>query len=204
MSNLFVLYISTWITVCLLAIYLMVRRRDSLELFQRKYWRYLLQGWKVLTFTIAATGLTVIAPYTGDPTWDYIDALFMSVLTFTTAPWAVGTMYRSIVRKVSWDHTYIAGCVWMFSASWSYDLYLVIRDGVYPLTWFANIFLSSVMYLSAGFLWNLEWIESRGVVLGFMEPNWPGPPRIQQFRRIFWFAQPFFVLVAAMVVPFLM
>ncbi|MBC3918102.1 hypothetical protein H8L32_11490 [Undibacterium sp. CY18W] len=36
--------------------------------------------------------------------------------------------------------------MWMFSASWCYDLYLLLRDGVYPLTWEANIYAPSVMY----------------------------------------------------------
>lgn len=33
--------------------------------------------WKVVTFLIATIAMTVIAPYTGDPTWDYVDAPLM-------------------------------------------------------------------------------------------------------------------------------
>jgi hypothetical protein len=74
----------------------------------------------------------------------------MSVLAFTTAPWVVGTLYLGVQRRVSWAHVYIAICLWLFSASWSYDLYLVIRDGAYPNTWLANLFASSVLYMRWG------------------------------------------------------
>jgi hypothetical protein len=59
----------------------------------------LFQDWKIVTFIISAIGLTVIAPYTGDPTWDYVDAAFMSILTYTTAPWVVGTIYLTLRGK---------------------------------------------------------------------------------------------------------
>ena len=62
-----------------------------------------------------------------------------------------------------WTIVYVSVCVWMFSASWSYDGYLVLRDGAYPFTWLPNIFASSVLYLSAGLFWNLQWREGRGV-----------------------------------------
>jgi len=87
--------------------------------------------------------------------------------------------------------TYIAICVWMFSASWSYDLYLVLRDGSYPTTWFPNIFASSVLYLSAGLLWSLENVEGRGVIFGFMDPSWPLVSKSGKFTRIVWYALPF-------------
>ena len=198
----FILYMAVWGLASLLALYLMARYRGSLELFRPPYWRFLFQDWKVLSFLIAATGLIVIAPYTGDPTWDYVDAFFMSVLAFTTAPWAVGTLYLSACRRVSWAHTYIAICIWLFSASWSYDLYLVIRDGAYPNTWLANMFASSVLYVSAGLLWSLDWREDQGVVFGFTRPNWP--ERGSAFDRIFWFAVPLMLLTTMMIVSFLM
>ncbi|MBI4608682.1 MAG: hypothetical protein HY726_06730 [Candidatus Rokubacteria bacterium] len=43
---------------------------------------------RAVTFAVAAMGLSLIAPYTGDPR-DYVDAAFMSVLAFSSAPWAV-------------------------------------------------------------------------------------------------------------------
>ena len=157
-------YLILWGLACVVALVLMIRLRTTLELFQRTYWAGLLQDWKIVSFLVAATGLVIIAPYTGDPTWDYVDATFMSLLTYATAPWVVGTCYLTIRGMSRYLQTYIAICVWMFSASWSYDLYLVLRDGSYPTTWFPNIFASSVLYLSAGLLWSLENVEGRGVI----------------------------------------
>ena len=204
MTTFFIVYMLGWSLACLLAIFLMLRYRHIIGLFQSTYWRFLFQDWKIVTFLISAIGLTVIAPYTGDPTWDYVDASFMSILTFATAPWVVGTIYLALRGKATLVQVYVAICIWMFSASWSYDLYLVIRDGYYPITWLPNIFASSVLYISAGLLWNLEWKEGRGVIFGFMEPGWPEVTDTRQFRKILWFALPFMILAAAMIVPFLL
>ncbi len=104
------------------------------------YWRFLARPWKLTTFAVAAAGLIVIAPYTGDPTWDHVDAAFMSILAFGTAPWAVETLYRAVRDRVPRRQTFVALCVWLFSASWSYDLYLLVRDGHYPVTWWGRPF----------------------------------------------------------------
>jgi hypothetical protein len=127
----------------------------------------------------------------------------MSILTFATAPWAVGTLYLSIRGKAMAAKVYVAIFIWMFSASWSYDLYLVVRDGAYPDTWLPNIFASSVLYVSGGLLWNLEWKRGRGVIFGFMEPGWPEVTDKREFRKIVWFALPFMILAAAMIAAFL-
>lgn len=66
---------------------------------------------------------------TSDPTWDYVDAAFMSVLAFATAPWALGTLYGAVRGRATPEQIYVAVCVWLFSVSWSYDLYLLCRDG---------------------------------------------------------------------------
>lgn len=150
MEAFFYVYITFWTLACLLSIYLLFKEKHSYALSKPDYFRFLFKPWKIATFSIAATGLTVIAPYTGDPTWDYFDALFMAVLTFLTAPWAVGALFKVIRRRLPSRQAFVAFCAWMFSASWSYDLYLVLRDGHYPPTWYANIFASSVLYLSAG------------------------------------------------------
>lgn len=130
----FVAYITSYATACIIAAVFMYRERKSLILFRASYWRFLLTSWKLTTFAIAALSMTIMAPYTGDPTWDYVDASFMSVLTFLTAPWAVGTFYLGILRKAKPLHVYIAACVWMFSVSWLYDVYILLKDGYYPLT----------------------------------------------------------------------
>lgn len=196
-------YLVAWILACIVVVVLMVRYRHQLTLLSQAYREQLFQKWKVVTFLFALTAVTVIAPYTGDPTWDYVDAIFMSVLTFYTAPWAVGVLFRFIRYKRSWLDFYIAVCVWMVSASWSYDGYLLIRDGMYPMTWFSNIFASSVLYCSAGLLWSLEWKQGRGVHFSFTKSQWPQKPDTQSFNKVVWYGMPFMVLATVMLGSFL-
>jgi hypothetical protein len=105
-------------------------------------------------------------------------------------------------RRVPFFQAYVAACAWMFSASWSYDIYLVFRDGAYPITWFSNIFASSVLYLSAGLLWNLQWQSGRGVIFAFMAEGWPRPSGAGQFSRLVWIALPFMLIAAVAVLSF--
>ena len=181
----------------------MFRERKKLVLFQPEYRRFLRSSWKLVTFSIAALAMTIIAPYTGDPTWDYVDASFMSILTFLTAPWAVGTLFLALRRQVPATQIYIAVCVWMFSVSWAYDVYILLKLGYYPPTWLPNIVLSSILYFAAGLLWNLQRKDGHGVVFGFMEPGWPDARYELGFRRIVWFALPIMILVTMMIAPFL-
>jgi hypothetical protein len=181
----------------------MFRERKALILLQKAYRLYLFSKWKLLTFAIAALSMIVMAPYTGDPTWDYVDAAFMSILTFLTAPWAVGTLYLALKRQAQPTHIYIAVCVWMFSVSWAYDVYILLKHGYYPPTWLPNIVLSSILYFAAGLMWNLQRKEGRGVVFGFMAPGWPDPASELGFRQIAWFALPIMILVVFMIAPFL-
>ena len=200
----FKIYMGAWLTACVAAGALMYTRRRDIELFDHEYWLMLFQRWKLVTFLISSVSLTVIAPYTGDPTWDYIDAAFMSILAYTTAPWTVGIVYRTFRHHRNWEVLYVAICVWMFSASWSYDGYLVLRDGEYPFTWLPNIFASGVLYVCAGLLWSLEWREGYGVYFGFMDKDWPKPSNAGVFAKIIWIGLPFMIIVAAMIIPFLL
>ena len=202
MNSFFAIYLSLWVFACILALGMAYHLRAVIDITGSSYQRYLFMPWKWVSFAIAATGMTVVAPYTGDPTWDYIDALFMSIFTFLTAPWAIGTLYLWMTGKRSAGLAYIALCCWLFSASWSYDLYILIRDGEYPHTWWSNLMLSSVLYICAGLMWNLEYQTRSGVIFGFMRSNWPAPVAEDQFIRIFWFALPFMILVAALILAF--
>ena len=192
-----VVYIASWSTACLIAIGLFLKDYRSYALSQADYWHFLFKRWKVITLLVAATGMTLIAPYTGDPTWDYVDALFMSVLAFTTAPWVLGVIYKTIRRECPVVQVYVAVCVWMFSASWSYDLYLLIRDGSYPVTWQANIFASSLLYISAGLFWNLDWKPGRGVIFAFMDEGWPEPSSVSVFKKVYGYALILMIIVSA-------
>lgn len=128
--------------------------------------------------------MVLIAPYSGDATWDYLDAFFMAVLTYATAPWVAGIFYKFRLHKVSAKQAYIALCVWLFSASWSYDIYLLLRDKYYPFTWYANMVLSSILYWCGGLLWSLDWQPDKGVFLSFITEGWPEISRGNVFGKI--------------------
>lgn len=195
-------YMAVWGALTLAALIVLVRSRASVVLFSRDYWRLLMQPWKVVAFVVAATLLIVAAPYTGDPTWDYIDATFMAILAFTTAPWAVGVVVRAVRGLGERSQTYAAICVWLFSASWSYDGYLFFRDGEYPVTWWGNLLASSMLYCCAGLMWNLAWTQASGGFFAFSDPPWPRVDSDPAFRRIAWIALAFMVIVGGSLFPF--
>jgi hypothetical protein len=203
MTRPFALYTATWVAACLVAGFLMARHYATLELFHARYWRFLLQDWKVLSFVVASTSLTLVAPYADDTTWDYVDAFVMSVLTFVTAPWAIGTAYRVLKRRAAWVNGYVAVCLWLCSASWFYDMYIVLRDGAYSPYWLPNLFLSSLLYLAAGLLWSLEWGRERGVVFQFIEDHWPERDAERNFRKVLPYTVPFVIVASAIFLPFL-
>jgi hypothetical protein len=203
MNDFFTAYLLVWSSACMAAVGIFVYRFKTWEITRRAYWQFLLQPWKMVSFALAALGLIFIAPYTGDITWDYYDAAFMSILTFVTAPWTVGALYNTLRGQRSFGEAYVAFCVWMFSASWSYDLYLLLRDGSYPETWDVNIGASSILYFAAGLLWNLEYRRDRGVLFAFMDEAWPScRSRQTTFRRVIWYALPFMLMVSVAILSF--
>jgi len=202
MTPFFYTYILLWVTACVIALILMYQNHKSIILFQKNYRDFLKIKWKLTTFIIATSAFVILTPYAGIPTWDYFNAVFMSILTFISAPWSIGTLFRFIKRQEKLKIAYIAVCAWMFSTSWSYDIYLVFRDGAYPNTWLPNIFASGVIYASAGLFWNLEYREGRGVIFGFMENDWPNTNSATGFNKILFYAMPFMILAAAVFVPF--
>jgi hypothetical protein len=195
-------YPVAWIACCLAALALFAWQPRAYAISRRDYWRYLAAPWKLATFAVAGLGITLIAPYTGDPTWDYFDAAMMAVLTFVTAPWAVATLYLCARGKLPLRQAFVAACAWLFSASWCYDAYLLWRDGYYPVTWSANLVASSILYMAAGLFWNLDWRPGRGVTFGFLEPGWPQAPGKGAFRRIVWIGIPFMALAAVLILQF--
>ena len=190
-------YLAAWLLACVAAVFLVARNPPAFSFLGLAYRRFLLVRWKVCTFLIAAIGMTIIAPYTGDPTWDYFDAAGMSILTFVSAPWSVGTLYLSLRRRAKLSQAYVAACLWMFSASWSYDLYLLCRDGQYSEMWLVNIPASSVLYLCAGLMWNLDWRTGRGATFAFLESDWLAVHDDATFMKLLWVMLPFMIIVAA-------
>ncbi len=199
----FAFYIATWSLACVLAWLLFVTNQAGYSLASPSYLSFLLQPWKMLTFTLAFLGIVFLAPYAGVPSWDYVNAGLLAALTFVTAPWVLGTLYKAIRGWASLEQEYVAFCLWMFSTSWSYDAYLLLRDGSYPSTWLINAGTSSVLYASAGLFWNLDYREGRGVTFAFLEPEWFAPSSFQDFQKAFWYALPLMLLVTAALLSFL-
>ena len=202
MTTPFKLYTLCWIAACSVAVFLFVQNWCSYALAKEEYWKFIVKPWRLITFIIAAMGMTLIAPYSGDYTWDYFNGFYMSVLAYLTAPWSIGAIYKVIKRQLPLSQGYVAFCLWMFSASWSYDIYLVFRDGSYPITWFSNIFASSVLYIAAGLFWSLDWLEGRGATFAFLEDNWPYANPYSGFMRILLYLIPFMALVSFLILYF--
>ncbi len=192
-------YLAVWSGLCVIAVALYAWHWARMAPSHPTYWIFLAAPWKLATFALAATGLIVVAPFTGDPTWDYVDAAFMSALAFAGAPWVVAVSYREAQARRLSAEMFVALCVGLFSASWSYDLYLLLRDGYYPVTWFANLLASSVLYLAAGLFWNLDWTSERGLHFAFTVEPWPSSASTAAFRRVRGPAFLFMALVTAMI-----
>jgi hypothetical protein len=194
-------YTVVWLLCVVLALMHLWFKREAYATAYRGYAAFLLAPWKVITFVIATIGITVVAPYTGDPTWDYIDAPMMAVLTYLTAPWVMGLLYRA--RATPLAHLLVAGALWMLAASWCYDGYQLLLHGFYPITWFFNIIASSVLYISAGLMWNLDMRPGRGATFAFLEPEWLVPPAPGTNAKVLLWASPFMALAAGSIIYFL-
>lgn len=101
----------------------------------------------------------------------------MAILAYTTAPASVAILWQVARGERAVGHLLVAAAVWLFSASWSYDIYLYFRDGSYPYTWSANLFASSFLYGAAGAFWSLDWQPEQGTYWAFRDSeNWPPEP----------------------------
>jgi hypothetical protein len=198
----FTAYTALWLTTGVLALALCIRRPAEFSFLTRLHWRLQLAPWKLATFTAALVGMVWLGPRSGDPTWDAFDASFMSILTYLSAPWSVGTLARSLRRRSNLRQVSVAAWFWMFSTSWSYDLYILLRDGIYTPAWLANMGASSVLYLLAGLLWNLECVPGKGTTLGFLGERWPDPSAQRSSLRVLLAAIPLIMIVATLMLAF--
>jgi hypothetical protein len=198
-------YILGWNCYCLFAAGLIVLYRKRLAEEIPLYLSFLFVKWKLLIFLPACLFVTFTGPFTDDETWDMISGGGMSVLTFLTAPWAIGTIYkvRRFERPVAYG--FIAVALWLFSSSWFYDGYLLLRDGSYTNRWIGNLILSPQIYLCAGLLWNLETNAEGKIRLGHTRKDWPAPPPPQDnssLLPILWAAIPLILIAAYILVAF--
>ena len=177
-------YLALWLSALVLSVFIVWRNRSSFSLVQKMYWTFLLEPWKLFTFAIATLGITLAAPYSGDPTWDVPDSIIISILTYIFAPWSVAVLYRSL-RTLRFNiHFWVALC-FFFIPCWTYDLYILFRDKIYPLTWYNNLYVSGGIVLIAGLFWNLFCDDADGLTFAFKLDKWPsvGPT---PFKKVFW------------------
>jgi len=197
-------YVPLWASACLLAVVLAAQRPAAFTILGRDYWRWLLRPWKLVSFAVAFAIMVGIAPYSGDPTWDRVDGGAQSVLTFVTAPWTIAVVYRAlrrIGRTPPPREIYGAACAWLFSASWFYDGWLLVRDHLYPTTWALNLGASSALYVLAGVLWSVSGGPGRRVGLAFTEPGWPNVDG-GGFRHVAWLALVVMAVTVVLLAPF--
>jgi len=170
-SNLELTYLICWVLALLVALGLMVIQPSRYEICGRDYWVFLLKPWKLFTFAVAMALITVVAPYSGDPTWDYPDSIAISFLTYVVAPWSVGVFYQSLRNRQFDKRLLVALCLFL-TPCWFYDLYILLRDHAYPATWSSNLFLSGPIVALAGMFWNLAWAIETGAHFAFSQPVW--------------------------------
>jgi len=192
------IYAAFWAVATAAASVVAARQRARLVDELPAYGRFLLAPWKLATFALSAGFFVAVAPYTPDPTWDRVDASFMSLATYLTAPWSVGTLYRAARRRIPAASALLAAVVWLWSSSWSYDAYIWWRDKSYPPTWWSNIIASGVLYACAGLFWSLEYRD--GVTFTFLHDGWDA--RRGGGWRLVALAAVLGGLVAAMMLPF--
>ena len=102
----------------------------------------------------------------------------MCVLTYISAPWAVGVLYRSLRFRPDLKAVYVALCLWLFSAAWS-----------------SNLILSSILYWATGCLWSLTG-SAEGATFAFRLPGWFQEDQRIPLRRLMLYALPFALLAA--------
>ncbi len=170
-SNFELVYLAFWITALCLSVGLMAFQPLAFEICTPAYWAFLFRPWKVFTFLVATALITVVAPYSGDPTWDYPDSLAISCLTYVVAPWGVGVIYLSLRDRRFDKRLFVAACLF-FAPCWFYDVYILLRDHAYPATWVSNLFLSEPIVALAGLFWNLAWRAQVGAHFSFSLTPW--------------------------------
>jgi hypothetical protein len=207
-SAFFVRYIAFWASFCLVAVGVLVWDWKRLLPEWREYWRFLCVPWKGWLFVPAFLFVTFAGRYTNDETWDWVTGSSMAILTFLTAPWAIGLIYQVVAGRRPWRYAIVALALLLFSSSWFYDAYLLWRDGVYTSRWAGNLMLSPFIYVAAGLLWNMEakegedFRENPGVRLSFVRADWPKRPVDTRFGPIMFVSIPLILIAAFVLVEF--
>jgi hypothetical protein len=192
----YVFYLIAWVLFCIFASVLFQRDR-ALCATVRPYLSFLFQPWKIVVLVPAALFVTFAGRFAWDDSWDMVSGAGMSFLTFLSAPFALGLMVKALQGTAPARHGLIAAALALFSASWFYDGWLLLRDGHYPDMWLPNLLLSPFLYVLAGLLWNLEVDGSGNAGLGFMRGDWPNSAGRGLNRRLLLAVSPAIFLAAA-------
>lgn len=208
MTPFLVRYTVAWVCFCLVAVFILVWDRKRLVPEWREYISFLCVPWKLCLFVPALLFVTFAGRYTNDETWDVVTGSGMAILTFVTAPWSIGLIYQVFVGRRPLRYLVVAIALLLFSSSWFYDGYLLLRDGVYTHRWAGNLLLSPFIYVAAGMLWNLEakdsgdFREGPGFRLSFFRADWPKRPVDTRFGPLVMVSIPFVVIAAFVLVAF--
>jgi len=122
----------------------------------RAYWRFIFTKTKFAIYVIGSLILIIPVPYLNFHSWDYPIATFQPILSYLSAPWAIGVFNNMLKGKARLDEIFVAFCLMMFTGSWSVEIYLLFRDGFYMPDWVANIPIGICCYIIVGLLWNIE------------------------------------------------
>ena len=164
-------YLVGWLIFCVIAAIVAAR---SVRLRRSDVLAFLAIPWKIALFVPACVFVTFAGHFTDDETWDLVSGGGMSLLTVATAWWSVGTAVRAVRRLAPKRELVVALALTLFSSSWFYDGYLLLRDGAYTARWLGNLMLSPTIYLCAGVLENLEMRDGR-LALACTRRDWPRP-----------------------------
>lgn len=134
-----------------------------------------------------------------DPTWDIPETIMMGLLTYYTAPYSIGILYR-FAKGWNRDYRelYISIIFLFFSSAWSYDLYamVVLLGNNYPTTAFANLCISPFFYILAGMMWNLDYREDTGVIFVYNRPEWIAFQGSGGLKKIYVYVLPIVIFMA--------
>jgi hypothetical protein len=171
MTPFLVRYLVGWLAFCALALVIAVR---SVRVRPPDAFAFLREPSKLLIFVPGVVFVTFAGRFTDDETWDVISGGGMSLLTALTAWWSVGTAARVVRKMAPPSHLVVVLAVTLFSSSWFYDGWLLLRDGAYTPRWLGNLMLSPTVYVCAGLVSNLE-LRDKTLALAFTRQDWPRP-----------------------------
>jgi hypothetical protein len=191
-----------WMSFCFLAVCISLIDWKKNPFEWKDYFRFLCVPWKLVIFIPALLFVSFAGRFTNDETWDIISGSGMSILTFLTAPLALGLLYQVLKGKRPIRYVIVSIALCLFSSSWFYDGYLYLRDGHYTSRWFGNFLLSPIIYIAAGLLWNLEARENGRIYLSFLRSDWPKPPLNRSFLPLLLVSIPLILIAAFVLIGF--